>query len=232
MGGLLHLEEQGEAWAAQPSPLLTVPNVRAHPSMATVPTSYYLMWHYNCHCPLKGYFLPRCDKVMFSVTWVCYNVYNFVYLLAKVLKNSSPISVKLSELMGNGTENMLLNSPCGSTLQWVMEQGVLCPVPLVLFYIRCVMFSCVCIFHFLVINSAHHCSCYNNCIRLCTLHILCGSANLYDFLSLIFLYICLLIFSKILFTLCLAFRWSAFDIQNCCFVFDITRVKHCVFHLS
>jgi len=28
--------------------LLAVPNVTARPSMASVPTSYYLMWHYNC----------------------------------------------------------------------------------------------------------------------------------------------------------------------------------------
>jgi len=28
-------------------PLLTVPNVTAHPSMARVPTSHYSMWHYN-----------------------------------------------------------------------------------------------------------------------------------------------------------------------------------------
>jgi len=30
--------------AAPPSPLLAVPNVTAHPSTASVPTSYYLMW--------------------------------------------------------------------------------------------------------------------------------------------------------------------------------------------
>ena len=30
------------------SPLLAVPNVTAHPSTANVPSSYYLMWHYNC----------------------------------------------------------------------------------------------------------------------------------------------------------------------------------------
>jgi len=34
--------------AAPPSPLLGVPNVTAHPSTASVPNSYYLMWHYNC----------------------------------------------------------------------------------------------------------------------------------------------------------------------------------------
>ena len=31
--------------AAPPSPLLAVPNVTAHPSTASVPTSYYSMWH-------------------------------------------------------------------------------------------------------------------------------------------------------------------------------------------
>ena len=37
-----------------PSPLLTVPNLTAHPSTASISTSYYLMWHYNSQCPLKG----------------------------------------------------------------------------------------------------------------------------------------------------------------------------------
>jgi len=31
----------------RPSPLLAVPNVTAHPSTASVPTSYYSMWRYN-----------------------------------------------------------------------------------------------------------------------------------------------------------------------------------------
>ena len=35
-------------------PLLAIPNVTAHPSTASVPTSYYWMWHHNCLCPLKG----------------------------------------------------------------------------------------------------------------------------------------------------------------------------------
>jgi len=30
---------------APPSPLLAVPNVTAHPSTASVPTSYYSIWH-------------------------------------------------------------------------------------------------------------------------------------------------------------------------------------------
>jgi len=34
--------------------VLTVPNVTAHPSTTSVPTSYYLMWHYNCLWTLKG----------------------------------------------------------------------------------------------------------------------------------------------------------------------------------
>ena len=46
-------EERPGLAAAQPSPLLIVPNVTAHPSMAGVPTSYHLMWNYNhlyTHC--------------------------------------------------------------------------------------------------------------------------------------------------------------------------------------
>ena len=40
--------------AAPPSPLLAVPNAKAHTSTASVPTLYYSMWHYNFLCPLKG----------------------------------------------------------------------------------------------------------------------------------------------------------------------------------
>jgi len=43
----------GEVAACPPSPLLAVPNVTAHPLTASVPTSYYLMWHCNYLCPLK-----------------------------------------------------------------------------------------------------------------------------------------------------------------------------------
>ena len=47
--------EEGPGRAgAPPSPLFAVPNVTAHPSTASVPTSYYLMWHYNCLWALKG----------------------------------------------------------------------------------------------------------------------------------------------------------------------------------
>jgi len=37
-----------------PSPLFTVPNITAHPSTISVPTSYHSMWHYNCLCTVKG----------------------------------------------------------------------------------------------------------------------------------------------------------------------------------
>ena len=39
---------------APPSSLLDVPNVTAHPPTASVPTLYYLMWHYNCLWTVKG----------------------------------------------------------------------------------------------------------------------------------------------------------------------------------
>ena len=56
MGGLLHLVQRGGPGraGAPSSPLLVVPNVTDHPSTASVPTSYYSMWHYNCILNSKG----------------------------------------------------------------------------------------------------------------------------------------------------------------------------------
>jgi len=57
MGGLLHLVQRGGDWAG-PRPLLAVPNVTAHPSTASVPTTILL---YNgpllCgfNVPFKGF---------------------------------------------------------------------------------------------------------------------------------------------------------------------------------
>ena len=51
----LHKMQQPTGRAtALPRPLLAVPNITAHPSMANVPTSCYLMWHYNCLWILEG----------------------------------------------------------------------------------------------------------------------------------------------------------------------------------
>jgi len=41
-------KEEPRPAAAPPSPLLALPNVTAHPSTASVPTSYYSTWQYNC----------------------------------------------------------------------------------------------------------------------------------------------------------------------------------------
>ena len=46
-------EEGSGRGAAPPSPLLAVPIVTAHPSTASLPTSYYSKWHYNYLCILK-----------------------------------------------------------------------------------------------------------------------------------------------------------------------------------
>jgi len=58
MSGLSHLvqrERSGRA-TAPPSPLIVVPNVTAHPSTASVPTSYHSisMWHCKRICTIKG----------------------------------------------------------------------------------------------------------------------------------------------------------------------------------
>jgi len=46
VGCCIWYSEEGPG--APPSPLLAVPNATAHPSTASVPTSYYFTWHYNC----------------------------------------------------------------------------------------------------------------------------------------------------------------------------------------
>ena len=46
-------EGSGRA-AVRPSPLLAVPNVTAHPSVASVPTSYYWTLRYNCLWTIRG----------------------------------------------------------------------------------------------------------------------------------------------------------------------------------
>jgi len=54
-GCYIWYSEEGSGQAGTlPSPILTVPNITAHPSTASVPTSYYLMWRYNCLWTVKG----------------------------------------------------------------------------------------------------------------------------------------------------------------------------------
>jgi len=49
MGCHIWYSEAGPGRAMAPSsPLLVVPNMTAHPSTASVPTSYYSNWHYLC----------------------------------------------------------------------------------------------------------------------------------------------------------------------------------------
>ena len=55
VGCYIRYTEQGPGQAvAPPNSLLAVPNVTAHPSTASVPTSYYSMWHYKYPCTIKG----------------------------------------------------------------------------------------------------------------------------------------------------------------------------------
>jgi len=55
VGCYIWYSEEGPGRAGvPPNPLLAEPNVTAHSSTASVPTSYYLMWHYNCLWTMKG----------------------------------------------------------------------------------------------------------------------------------------------------------------------------------
>ena len=116
--------QRGEAWAgwAPPSPHLAVPNVTAHPSMASVPTSYYLMWQLLLPLDSKGLIStlvidshPHCLRVTDHVNDV----------------PGKGIIMKLSEENGNGSGIMSLNSLGGSTLQWGVWRGLSCLAALV-----------------------------------------------------------------------------------------------------
>ena len=72
----MYSDEGPERAAAAPRPLIAVPNVTAHPSTASVPTSYHSMWHYHCLWILNGwtsYYGPsgRCDKPLPPSLRVC-----------------------------------------------------------------------------------------------------------------------------------------------------------------
>jgi len=56
--------------SSPPRPLLAVPNVTAHPSTANVPTSYYLMWHYDCPLDSKGLIWRRTPACTISTAFV------------------------------------------------------------------------------------------------------------------------------------------------------------------
>ena len=69
-GGLLHLVLPGPGRVgAPPSPLLAVPNITAHPSKASVPTSYHSMWHLLLHS--KG--LTVWFRAIASLFWKFHN---------------------------------------------------------------------------------------------------------------------------------------------------------------
>jgi len=70
--------------AAPPSRLLALPNVTAHSSMASVPTSYYSMCHYNYLCTVKGQLITELRiytnlimsllNIFYGVFLICYNM--------------------------------------------------------------------------------------------------------------------------------------------------------------
>ena len=84
MGGLLHLvQREGPGRAgAPPSPLLAVPNVTAHPSTASVPTSYYLMWHYDCLWDLKGF---NCVGLVLGLVFRDQDIFNSAFAACQLL---------------------------------------------------------------------------------------------------------------------------------------------------
>ena len=69
---------------SQPRPLLAVPNVTAHPSTASVPTSYYLMWQSSSKeliITLISWWIPNQFVVWW---WNCSNTLPFVNFVCNI----------------------------------------------------------------------------------------------------------------------------------------------------
>jgi len=71
---------------AQSPPRCRLPNVTAHPSTASVPTSYCLMWQYNFLCTLKG------ENFTFWTTTTKFHWNIWQRILVKVIFKDRPYS--------------------------------------------------------------------------------------------------------------------------------------------
>jgi len=103
VGCYIWYSEEWPGWAvAPPSTLLAVPKVTAYPSVASVPTSYYLMWHYN-QLPLNSRGLRM---------YVCMCVGFILWRARRVLENRQnmdddrmgQLEISLKEAQDNATE--------------------------------------------------------------------------------------------------------------------------------
>ena len=113
MGGLLHLVQRGGAWAGwgTAQSLLTVPNVTAHPSTASVPTSYFSMWHYNSRGPLKVKQIKIWRKTIFNMADGIITPCNVARSWHRFHQVTAPYNVTC------GSGIVTVNSTSGSTLQ-------------------------------------------------------------------------------------------------------------------
>jgi len=113
MGGLLHLVQRGRAYV--PSPLLAVPNVKALPSTASVPTAY-IIWcgiiiasefQRVCCCCQCLLLCSRYSSAQWPAMYLCW------WSVLKVLSAKSPLSGEL----WTGLHVVLAN--CDQILLWV-----------------------------------------------------------------------------------------------------------------
>ena len=83
--------------AAPPSPLLAVPNVTSHPSTASVPTSYYSMWHYLNSKGLMNLLVVPGDMKIVSTVFR-FNVKSLVEHIVWILSISAVLELMLLAL--------------------------------------------------------------------------------------------------------------------------------------
>jgi len=88
VGCYIWYSEEGPGRAAAlPNPLLALPNVTAHPSTASVPTSYYSMWHYNYLCTIVVIEASNCQLTGSIVVRCCFRTRTEAFIfVVKIIK--------------------------------------------------------------------------------------------------------------------------------------------------
>ena len=109
-----------------PSPLLAVPNVTAHPSTMSVPTSCYSIWQYLLGCPSKFFFefLWWYPAILFFVMREVHSnffrIFNGCSTRAKLTENIIRQYAKLSFIYHSNISDKILIQYCQLFIRTVL----------------------------------------------------------------------------------------------------------------
>jgi len=107
---------------ARPSFLLAVPNVTAHPSTASVPTSYHSVWHYKgLKSGLK--FVP---KFVADKSQTCHRVLHIIKLITIIIIEQKLLKLMFFRLSGVRDEKKEILSKIQLVWKCFMSSGCKC----------------------------------------------------------------------------------------------------------